>query len=326
MINLETKYMGLELQSPIIVGSCGLTAKVEKIKEFEEQGAGAIVLKSIFEEEIQQEFEQILEQEPSDSGRDEYLDYLDLRIREERITKYLTLIKKAKQESKLPIIASINCYSLYEWKNFAREIQNAGADGLELNIYIPPSESLGNKNHTEDLYLKVVQKIKKELRIPVSLKLSPYFTQLSHFLTKLDKEKVDGLVLFSKFYQPDIDLQTLQIKPFDALTPQNNYTLPLRWIAINSGRVSCDLVASSGIDDGAKAIKMILAGAAAIQIVSPLYKDKGIVIPGMLEEIKQWMKKHNYNKIDDIKGILSQKEISNPILYERVQFMRYFSK
>lgn len=325
MPNLETKYLGLELKSPIIIGSCGLTAKVENIIKMEEQGAGAVVLKSIFEEEILQEYEQILREEPEDSGRDEYLDYLDTRIREERLKKYIHLIREAKSSVKIPIIGSINCTSPYEWISFAREIEKAGADALELNIYIPPSDAQKESQQTEETYLNTAKEVMKQLKIPVAIKLTPYFTELSSMIHKLSDMGVDGIVLFNKFYNPDIDIDTLQIKHANALSNSQEYTLPLRWIAMNADTTEADLIGSCGIRDSATIIKMILAGATGIQMVSPMYNRDDTYIPKLLKEIKEWMDKHHFKSIKDFKGLLSQKRISNPQLYERVQFMRYFS-
>ncbi|MFA8299319.1 MAG: dihydroorotate dehydrogenase-like protein [Hyphomicrobiales bacterium] len=325
MLDLSTNFMGLELDNPIIVGSSGLTDSTEKIIQLEKDGAGAVVLKSIFEEEVTMEYEQLLQEEPEDSGREEFLDYLDLRIRENRISSYVQLIKESKKSTSIPIIASINCSNPYEWLSFAKEVENAGADALELNIYNPPSNPKNKSSITEKRYIDILSSVKNKISIPVALKISPYFTEFMYSLCHISKSGADGIVMFNKYYSPDIDIDALKITSSN-ITNNNDYSQALRWTAIASGIINTDICASKGINDSKTIIKMLLAGASAVQIVSALYKNESSTfIPKLIDEIQTWMKSHNFTSISDFKGILSQKNTSNPTLYERVQFMKYYS-
>lgn len=327
IMNLSISYLGLKIKSPVIVGSSSLTASVANLKKIESSGAGAVVLKSIFEEEIYNEYESIIREELKHNDPQlGYLDYYDYKIKEDNIKDYLRLIKEAKQTIKIPVIASINCVCSYEWSFFAEKIQEAGADALEVNLFILPSDFSKGCEDIEKTYFKLVKKIEENLNIPVSIKISYYFSNLAAFVKRLSNSGIQGIVTFNRFFHPDFDIDNFQIIPSNVLSHPSDLAISLRWTSILSGRLGCDLIASTGIHDGASVIKQLLAGADAVQIVSTLYKNGIEYIEEIIRDIKTWMEKHGFEKIDDFKGKMSQINSPNPAEYERVQFMKYFEE
>jgi len=324
MIDLSTKYLGLDLKNPIIVGSCGLTNSLKDIKELQEKGAGAVVLKSVFEEEILSEYEHELKKVSIDESNFEYYDYLDYQIKDDNIKKYLNLIEQCKNEIQIPIIASINCISTSEWAFFAKKIEQSGADAIELNAYVLPSDLDRSAEDTEKIYFKMIEAIRKEVKIPIALKISYYFSNLAAVIKKLSETGINGLVLFNRFYNPDFDIEKRKVIPSHVLSSPDEIGLSLRWIALMANRVSCDLAASTGIHDAKALIKQLLAGADAVQIVSTLYKNGMSQIPVMLNDLKAWMSNHNYTSLSDFKGSMAQSVSLSPALFERVQFMKYY--
>lgn len=324
-MNLSVSYLGLQIKSPVVVGSSGLTASVANLKKIENSGAGAVVLKSIFEEEIYNEYRNILEKEKGQEFPDiRFLDYYDYKIKEDNIKKYLALIKEAKKELKIPVIASINCVSSWEWSFFAKQVEEAGADAIEVNLFILPSDFTKNCTVIEETYLKILTKIKEAVTIPVAAKLSYYFADLASFVKRVSESGVDGVVLFNRFFHPDFDIDNFKIIPSNVLSRSSDMAISLRWMSILSGRMGCDLIASTGVHDGASVIKEILAGADTVQVVSALYKNGIESISDMLQEVKAWMEKHGFESLDDFRGKMSQVNSPNPAEYERVQFMKYF--
>jgi len=325
MVDLKTNYLGLNLNNPIIIGSSGLTDSAEKIKNLEQNGAAAVVLKSLFEEEITLEYEKIVSEEAPKRYKDEFLDYLDYRIKEENIKNYISLISDAKKAVDIPVIASVNCASRHEWTNFAKELQEAGADALEVNLFVLPTDINKSAEDHEKLYFEVVEHLLDKIKIPVALKISYYFSNLALMIKKLSETGIKGLVLFNRFYSPDIDLEKMQVTTTNVLSHPDELAIPLRWISIMSNRVGCDLAASTGVHSGDAAVKQILAGANAVQVVSSIYNNGPEKIQNMLKDIKKWMIAKEYQTLEDFRGLLSQAGSGNPSLYERVQFMKYFS-
>ncbi|MCD6598103.1 MAG: dihydroorotate dehydrogenase-like protein [Bacteroidales bacterium] len=324
-MDLSVNYLGLKIKSPVVVGSSGLTSSVKNLKKIEKSGAGAVVLKSIFEEEIYHEYQSIIRKESKEDDENlGYLDYYDYKIKEDNIKKYLKLIEDAKSIIDIPVIASINCTCSYEWSFFAKKIQEAGADALEVNLFILPSDFSKTAQEIEAIYFRLVEKIKQDLNIPVAIKISYYFSNLAGFVKKLSNTEIDGLVLFNRFFHPDIDIDNFTITPSNVLSHSSDLAISLRWMAIFHGRVGCDLIASTGVHDGASVIKEILAGADAVQIVSSLYKNGIEYLEEIITDLRIWMGKHGFEKIDDFKGKMSQVNSPNPAEYERVQFMKYF--
>ena len=324
-MDLSVNYLGLKIKSPVVVGSSGITTSIENLKKIEKSGAGAVVLKSIFEEEIFYEYESILKKEKTQETPDYgYLDYYDYKIKEDNVKKYLELIKSAKRAVNIPVIASCNCVSSWEWCFFAKKIEEAGADAIELNMFILASDFTKTCDGIEKTYLSHIDAIKKAVNIPVSVKLSYHFADLAAFVKRVSESGVDGVVLFNRFFHPDFDIENFKIVPSNVLSRSSDLAISLRWMSILSGRMGCDLIASTGVHDGASVIKEILAGADAVQVVSSLYKNGIEFISDMLQDVKVWMEKHGFEKIDDFKGKMSQVNSPNPAEYERVQFMKYF--
>jgi dihydroorotate dehydrogenase (fumarate) len=324
-MDLSTTYLGLKLNNPIIAGSSGLTDSVVKIQKLEQGGAGAIVLKSIFEEEIVFEHEDVLKEAEAAGVNLDQFDYYDFHLKGEKVKKYIDLIKESKNKVSAPIIASINCVYSHEWISFAQQIEEAGADAIELNMFFLPSDFSRSSQEQERLYFKVIERLLETVSIPIALKISYYFSSLGQVIQRLSNSGVAGLVLFNRFFSPDIDIDKLKIKPSFVYSTPAELAISLRWIAIMANKVGCDLAASTGVHDGNAVVKQILAGAKAVQVVSSLYKNGPEHIRVMQDTLTKWMNDHDYTSLSDFRGKMSQEAASNPAVYERVQFMKYFS-
>lgn len=344
MIDLSCNYLGLNLRNPVVVGSSGLTSSLENLRTIDKMGAGAVVLKSIFEEQIEFETGKLLESDnPSVKAwneafkeiisRDEYFydeafEYLTGYAREHSLAQYLTLVTKAKEELSIPVIASINCNTTREWQFFAKKLQDAGADAIELNIYVLPSDFLKSGKENEDVYFNIIHEVQKYVTVPVSVKSGYYFSALAGTLLKLSESGIAGLTLFNRPYNPDIDIEELKVTASNIFSNETEYAHTLRWVALLSGKLKCDIAASSGIHDYATVVKQLLAGADVVHMASAFYRshpDHFVIIPEILAGIRSWMHDHNFEKISDFKGMLSSSRINNPAAYERVQFLRLFS-
>jgi dihydroorotate dehydrogenase (fumarate) len=329
MADLTTKYLGLTLRNPIIIASSGLTDSFDKIAELERNGAGAVVLKSLFEEQILLEAEHNLKEASKNKFiYDEFsesLDYIDVHIREKELGRYLDIIKHVKKDLAIPLIASVNCVSDIGWTGFAKQIEKAGADALELNIFIMPFGFGNNCDEIEQKYYKILRKVKHEINIPVAVKISPYFANLGKVILNLETEGANGVVLFNRFTSPDIDIENVNVTVAEVFSSPFEMANSLRWVAILANRLKIDIAASTGVHDGKAAVKQILAGASVVQVASSLYLNGVSHITEMLKFIESWMDKKGYNYIDQFKGKLSQEKHSRPDVYERLQFMKYFS-
>lgn len=326
MPNLETRYMGLELKNPIIIASSGLTNSIEKIKGLENAGAGAVVLKSIFEEQINSEVNHLINRGPQNQYP-EAEDYIWNYTRNNSITRHLNLLSEAKKETEIPIIASINCMSASEWTIFAKDFENAGADALELNLFFVPTNRNKTSEEIEQLYLKIVSEVKKNVKIPVSVKIGSYYTNLVAMADKLVANGADALVLFNRFYEPDINLDKLEMSSSDVFSSSADIRRSMRWIGLISSQLpKVEIAAGTGIHDGEAVIKQLLVGAQVTQVCSSVYINGSQVIAGMITDLQTFMRKWNFKKIEDFRGRLSYKNIPDPMLYERAQFMRYFSE
>jgi len=326
MVNLATKYLGLNLKNPLIVGSSGLTNSVEEIVNLEKKGAAAVVLKSIFEEEILLEHASVMKEVAADDNNLEYYDYFDYKIKNDNINAYIKLIEDTKKAVNIPVIASINCTSAHEWTFFTKKIQSAGADAIELNAFILPSDLNRTAAQNEKIYFDLIEAVKKEVSIPISLKISYYFSNLAATIKKLSETGIAGVVLFNRFYSPDFDIHTQKVVSTHVLSSENDLPISLRWVAIMANRIDCDIAASTGVHDGKALIKQLLAGADAVQTVSALYKNGTSHIQSMLKELESWMEENNYKTIADFKGNMSQENSHDPAAFERVQFMKYFGE
>ncbi len=326
MADLGTRYMGLELRNPVIVASSGLTDSVEKVIELEKAGAGAVVLKSLFEEQILHNYQEKLDELNLESAYPEAQEYIITHTRRKAVDEYLELIRGSRQNVSIPVIASINCISASEWVNFAEEIQKAGADGIELNIFQLPSDPSKSSAQNEEIYLEIIREVTRRVSIPVSVKISPYFSALANTALKFSWTGIGGLVLFNRFYAMDIDLENLSLISGNVFSSPYEYYLPLRWTAILSDRVSCDIAATTGIHTGESAIKLLMAGAHAVQIASVIYQQGSVQIGRILREMDLYMQRKGFSKTSDLIGKMSMRAVENPASYERVQFMKFFSQ
>lgn len=325
MADLSISYLGLQLKNPIIVGSSGLTDSVEKIKNLEAMGAGAVVLKSLFEEEIIMEMEEaIYTMTNRHFVFPETMDYMETVVKDDILANYLKLIASAKESVKIPVIASINCVSPQKWTSFAKEIEKAGADALELNLFFLPSDNQRGEQELMDTTLEIISKVKENINIPIALKISPYQTNIIKLVESVDNKGVAGVVLFNRSWMPDIDIHNFVISSGPVLSSPSDLGNTLRWVSILSGRVVCDVAASTGVHDGAGLIKQLLAGAQAVQIVSTLYINDLTKIRKMTDELAQWMDKNGFGSIGEFRGRVSRANAGNPAAWERVQFMKHF--
>jgi len=325
MANLETTYLGLKLKNPIVVSSSGLTNSVEQIKKLAAAGAGAVVLKSLFEEQINHE---INNEVVGGQGFDypEAMDYVREYTRENSVAAYLKMIKEAKAAVDIPIIASINCFSADEWVNFAQEIEKAGADALELNVFRVNTDKNSEAADYEEIYYRVAENVNNVLSIPVSMKLGSNFSNLLHVIDRLSVAGAKGVVLFNRFYEPDIDIHTQSLTSAEVFSSPSDIRQSLRWVAIASSKIrKTDIAASTGIHDGTAVVKQLLAGATVTQVCSAVYKNGPSVITRMVEFLESWMQEHKFKTVDEFKGRMNYRNMKNPALYERAQFMKYFS-
>lgn len=319
-MDLTTQYLDQTLTNPIVVASCGLTKTMDQIKACEDAGAGAVVMKSLFEEQIRKTKSSI---NYSQTMHPEAMEYLRAEIdmlygpRE-----YLDTIKKAKKSVSIPIIASVNCYSSKWWTTYAQQLEAAGADALELNVYVFPYDFEKNSNAIENSYLEILQAVIDQVEIPISIKLSPYFTALGSFAEKLDKQGADGLVLFNRFIQPDIDIDKQMVTLKASFDDPIGFSTTLRWIALLSQRLNIDLAASGNIRNVADVIKQLLAGATVVQIASVLYQEGLGKIEELLAGLKKWMADNQYSAISDFRGKLNQKNTPQPDSYIRAQYIK----
>jgi dihydroorotate dehydrogenase (fumarate) len=321
MANLSTTYMGLTLPNPLIVASCSLVKSPEGVRRCADAGVGAVVLKSLFEEQMKAEMANI-EKDIWLPGHPEAFEYVSKMGMAIGPREYLQLIKEAKGLVSIPIIASLNCISPKWWADYAKQIEAAGADALELNISAMPSDPNRNSEEVEQLYFRILEEVKARVDIPIAVKIGSHFTSLARVVVELCRRGVSALVLFNRFYQLDIDIEKLELIPGYKLSSPHEMNLPLRWIALLAGRVDCDLAASTGVHDGAGAIKQLLAGATAVQLCSTLYLNGLEQIGHILEDMEIWLQKHGFESLDQMRGMLSQMQSDNPELYERLQYIK----
>ncbi len=326
MSNLETTYLGLKLKNPLVAASSGLTGSVDKIVELEKAGVAAVVLKSVFEEQINNEVTSMLGNDQQAMDYPEAEDYIKNYLRENTISKHLELLKEVKKAVKIPVIASVNCISSAEWTTIAKDFEEAGADALELNIFHVPTDRNEKPGEVEQLYIDVLKKVKNEVTIPVSVKFGVYHSNIVGMADKLKANGAAGVVMFNRFYEPDINLETLELISSEVFSSPADIRRTLRWVGLVSTKVGgLDIAASTGIHDGDAVVKQILAGAQVAQLCSTLYLNGASVITKMIDDLSKFMEKWSFDKIEDFRGRLSYKNIPDPLMYERSQFMKYFS-
>lgn len=326
MINLATTYMGLKLRNPLIAGSSGLTNSVKQIKQLEEAGVGAVVLKSLFEEQINLEIKNIITSNPQNTDYPEAEDYIRLYTRDNSIQSYLDFIKEVKASVSIPVIASINCVSASDWTNFAIDIEAAGADALELNIYELPIDKNISSDSYDKKYYDIIRMVRRKVKMPIAVKIGMNFSNPVRLIDQLCANGANSVVMFNRFYNPDINLETLEFTSSEVMSAPADLARGLRWTGIVKGKLpTVEIAASTGIHNGEAAIKQLLAGAQVLQLCSTLYLNGPEVVAEMKTSIEQFMLKWNFKKLDDFRGRLSYANIKTPSVYERAQFMKYFS-
>lgn len=321
MVQLKTTFAGLTLENPIIISSSGLTNNVEKIKKLEEAGAGAVVLKSVFEEQINMQAGAM-----QGYGSPEADDYLGTYVRSHALNEHINLIEQAKKACKIPVIASINCYSDSEWVDFAKMMENAGADALEINILTLQTEKDYTPGSFEQRHIDILRHIKKSVNIPVIMKLGSNFTNPIALINQLYANGAAAVVLFNRFYQPDINIETLTFTNTNVMSNPSELADRLRWTAIASAAVpQVDYAISGGVHCGKGVIKAILAGASAVEICSAIYQYGNKEIATMKNELKEWMESNGYDTLNQFKGKMNANAAGDINPFERTQFMKYYS-
>jgi dihydroorotate dehydrogenase (fumarate) len=323
-MNLTTTYLGFKLRTPLVPSASPLSEKIDNIKRMEDAGASAIVFHSLFEEQVRRDHHDL--QFYLDQGTESFAeslsyfpDHEDFKVGPEA---YLEHIARAKASVQIPIIGSLNGTTFGGWMTYARQIEQAGADALELNIYNVPGDPERTPDDIENEYLTIITSIKAQLNIPVAVKLSPFFTNFSHFARRVDRSGADALVLFNRFYQPDIEIENLEISPNVLLSTPMAMRLPMRWIAMLHGRIGANLAATSGIHRATDALKMLMAGADVTMLCSVLLR-RGIEHIQVIErEMREWMEEHLYESVEQLKGSMSQRKCPDPTAFERAQYMR----
>lgn len=322
MADLKTNFAGLTLKTPLIAGSCGLTAEVEKLREIEKNGAGAVILKSVFEEQIRMDIQKMT----GNSTSPEEEDYLRNYVRANTLQQYTDLVKAAKAYLGIPVIASINCLADGEWVDFAKELEQAGADALELNIFALPLDEFQESAEVENTYYSIVKHVRSQVKMPLVVKISHYFTNLPAFVAKLKAFGADAVTLFNRFYEPDIDIEQFSVGAASVLSNPSDLRTTLRWTGILAGKdPRLQISASTGVHSGEAVVKMLLAGATTVQVCSVLYENGTAVLQDMNRFIASWMDRHAFCNIGQFRGKLSYANVENAARYERAQFMKYFS-
>ncbi len=323
-MNLTTQYLGLTLQHPIAVSACPLSDTLEGIKALEDNGAAAIVLYSLFEEQIRKENEAY--EELMNSGSDSFAESLNYFPQVDSSDKgtehYLKLIEQAVKATDIPIIGSLNGTTPESWIEYARLIEQAGAHALELNIYYLPTDLTHSGVEVEQRYLDIVKTVKNSVTIPVAIKLSPFFSSTGHFATQLDQAGADGLVLFNRFFQPDFNLQTLTVEPCAQLSGKEEIRLPLLWTAVLHGRIKASIAASRGVQSVTEIVKYILAGADVVMLASLLMKHGPQHLQVLTRDLSEWLEARGYSSIDEIRGKMSRINAANPEAFERVNYIK----
>ncbi len=321
MADLTVNWAGLTLKSPVIVGSCNLTTDPGNAKKMEQAGAGAIVFKSLFEEQIELESLQ-LEREMTQFN-ERYAEMLSIfpNLKHAGIEEHLVRFAKVKSIVAIPVIASLNAVHWDSWIKYAKKLEEVGADALEVNFYYIPASFDKEASDVENEQLAVLAEIKKTVKIPVVVKISPYYSNVLNFLKKLDEHKADGVVMFNRLFQPDIDLNDQKnIYPYNLSVPSDQ-RVALRFTALTYGKIKASLTAATGIHEWSDAVKMILVGADAFQMVSTVYKNGFKKINEINQGIENWMQQHNYTRLNDFKGKLAKINLKDPFAYYRAQYI-----
>lgn len=323
-MDLSTNYLGLHLKNPIVPSASPLSRSLDSMKRLEDAGAAAIVMYSLFEEQIAHEAAELNHylSYGTESFAESLTYFPEAEVYNLGPDEYIELLHKAKQSLSIPVIGSLNGISSGGWIEYAKKIEQAGADAIELNVYYIPTDPELTGQEVEDRYLEVLHAVTQEVKIPIAMKLSPFFSSMANMAKRLDTAGAKGLVLFNRFYQPDIDLETLEVVPSVLLSTPMAMRLPLRWIAVLYGKVKANLAATSGIHTAQDVIKMLMAGADVTMMCSALLKHGPGHLTTVLAEVRQWMLEHEYVSVSQMKGSMSQKSVADPAAFERANYMK----
>lgn len=326
MGKLTTKFLGLELRNPLIIGSCNLSTNQDNLKKMEEAGAGAVVLKSLFEEQIQLESYQMEQELELYNERNAEMTSLFPALQHAGPREHLMMVKNAKKTVSIPVIASLNAVYRATWVEYAKMLEETGVDAIELNFYAVPRDINKTGESVEKEQVEIVNEVKNSVSVPVCVKLSPFYANPLNVISQMDKAGADGFVVFNRFFQPDIDLgKEAHISHFPMSSEEDN-KLPMRFTGLLYGNIKAGICSNTGIQDGKDVIKMILAGADCVQVVGALYKNKIGYIKNILSDIESWMESKKYKSIEDFRGKLSNKKINNPFVYKRAQYVDLLMK
>ena len=317
-MNLETSLMGFRLRNPLIVGSSSLTGTLKNVITCYDEGAGALVLKSLYEEQIINDL-QLSGEKDKNQLTDQAMQYVNSLS--EGVEQYLELIRSCKSQIDIPVIASVNCFSMGNWVKFSKKIEEAGADALELNISMFPKDGSQTSASIEKAYCDIVREVRKAIDMPIAVKMSFYFTNIIRMAQDFVKAGASALVLFNRYYRPDINTDNLHMMARDTLSCPEEISLPLRWIGILSNKINCELVASTGVYDAPGAIKQLLVGAQAVQVCSVLYENGLSYISEMLSDLSAWMNRKGFNSISEFRGLV-RNDPHNDLSWERIHFMK----
>jgi dihydroorotate dehydrogenase (fumarate) len=323
-MNLSTNYLGIPLKNPLIASASSVTIEIDNIRKLEDSGAAAVVLPSIFEEQIEQEV--FAANRLAGAGAESFAEALSYfpaaTTWSAGVDRYLTVIREARRTVDIPIIASLNGVTDAGWIQYARLVEEAGAHGIELNIFFIPGDVFERGRDVEQRYFDILRAVKGAVNIPVAMKLSPYFSAIGHFVSELDRAGADGFVLFNRFYQPDIDLVSLHLEHNLELSTPAEIRLPLLWIAVLAGQIRGSLAATTGVDSAAEVIKYLLAGADAVMTTSALLRHGVGHMKTLLDGLTQWMDARGFDDFSDLRGLMSQKRIKDPTAFERANYIQ----
>jgi len=321
MANLKTHFMGIELRNPVIVGACNLATDLDNLRKMEEAGAGAIVLKSLFEEQIQLESLQMEQEMDEYNERNAEMTSLFPALQHAGPKEHLLMVRNAKKAVRIPVIASLNAVYGTTWAEYAKLLEETGVDALELNFYAVPRDISKTGESIEQEQIEIIKEVKKNVSVPVCVKLSTFYTNPLNVISLMDKAGADGFVLFNRFFQPEIDLnKETHVIHFPMSSDEDN-KLPMRFAGLLQGNIKAGICSNTGICTGKDVVKMILAGADCVQVVSTIYKNKISYISNILSDIESWMASKKYKSLEDFRGKLSNKSINDPFVYKRAQYV-----
>lgn len=325
-MDTNVKFLGLDIKSPIVAGSCGLTSSVENLVQLEKCGAGAVVLKSVFEEEIMYDIKRHTHKlSQMDLYGDSY-EYIASHVAEDSLERHFDRIREAKKHLTIPVVGSINCFTHENWITYAKYFQEAGCDAIELNMSILPSETSIGVDDVDRTYSNVIQTLKRVVQMPISIKVAPYFTDMAKFMQQLSWMGVQGITMFNKMPLMDIDVEKMEMCEASKVTSPDGLYNTLRWTAILSSKLRCPISATTGVSNADDVVKLLLAGAGTVQVVSALYKNGLQYMQDLNDGLKDWMSRHHFDSLDQFVGKLAVAPNDNASIALRTQFMRYFAE